>query len=174
MGEHMTQSMAATHNDQSEGDNTDVHEISLQTRLKELCVEGNESLAIQLARGVLNNTEDVHVDISSDTILIETKHFRGVHNYEMSPDQTAIIDHKGQYNCTLDEIDLSFTTKTLNPTAFQYIQSAMGTAQVKYVHSNGTMVSSSPDNSGMSSEPDDPLCLSDKIIQSIRKFIRYS
>lgn len=89
----------------------------LAARLRDLCTEGKRRSAIRLARSILRTAAVRHLDVGSSTITVETDHFVGTHEYHT--DDGIVIERSGSYRCTIEGVDLSFTTATMNQAAYR-------------------------------------------------------
>lgn len=86
-------------------------------RLKELCAEGDRRDAVALAKANLGSAREVEVTIDGSTVRVETEHFRGTHRWHRDARGEVVIEGTGEYTCTDADVDLSFSTASMNETA---------------------------------------------------------
>ena len=89
----------------------------LAARFRNLSAEGKHRSGIRLARSILRNADVRRLDVDSSTITVETDHFVGTHEYHT--DDGIAIEEGGSYRCTIDGVDLSFETASMNRDAYR-------------------------------------------------------
>ncbi|WP_338728524.1 hypothetical protein [Haladaptatus sp. DJG-WS-42] len=92
--------------------------MTFDERLQELYQQGNHEQARTLAKAVLRNESNTRVEISSEIVRVETPHFRGTHRIAVNQSGVMGVEHHGTYQYKSQEIDLAFTTRTMNQAAY--------------------------------------------------------
>lgn len=94
-------------------------EMFFAARVAELCMRGDRVDAVLLAKEHLRHARDVTVSIDGASVVVETAHFRGIHRWAVDPDGALHIDRGGEYRCTVEDLDLTLSTATMNPRALE-------------------------------------------------------
>lgn len=94
------------------------HESPLESRLKQLCRDDSRQAATVLARSVLRSADVLNVELTESTVTIVTEHFTGEHPYHVNAVGEVTLEQSGEYRCTIDDVDLEFSTATMNEDAY--------------------------------------------------------
>lgn len=88
-------------------------------RLIELVEQDEREMAITLAQGIRkgDNIRDITVDVDNQTILVETEHFRGIHEIvtvKHGGETELDIKGDGEYSLKTSRVDFRFTFGALS------------------------------------------------------------
>jgi|GEM_PF-6292940 len=102
----------------------------LETRLIELCEAGNRKDAADLAKAALTNDPVRSVTIADGEVVVDTEWFRGTHRLRRDGERLQ-VDQQGTYRYKHDEVDLSFSTATMNDEAYRRVREELLAVQAE-------------------------------------------
>ncbi len=124
----------------------------LESRLDELVSDGSRRDAAELATAALKNDEVLDVSVGSDTVTVETRRFRGVHEVRHSGGRPAVVQ-QGEYEVKGD-LAFTFTTATMHDDALDAARAELGATDGPDVASDAAaadaMVAAATDVTGAS------------------------
>jgi len=134
----------------------------LATRLRELDKK-NSKLVDDLAREALRNEDPETIEVNEESVTVVKPRFRGTHSLKETTNGLTVAD-QGEYTTRIEDVDLTFSVRSLDPETEGEIEKALRDAGYETVeqhidpiithHTSDERSSSTEQSSNPDSDPD--------------------
>lgn len=95
--------------------------MNLDERLRNLCQQGKRAQAVMLAGAACRNEPVEAIAIDDTLVHIDTPRFHGIHRLTTDRRNDLDVRSYGEYTYKSDTVELSFSTATVHPQAYDRI-----------------------------------------------------